>query len=259
MCLEKPLTVHEHEARELVDLAASSGLVLALAENTRFVHAYVVAERMLRAGELGEVRMVRGFIPDQILDEWAEDPTGWKPSAFGTGAIMDCAPHLLYQLVWYFGEIEVLHAIAQRYAPGVELENHGIIAGRALGRCALQRRALVRDGVSARRTGRDLRQRGTLIIDQVLDPPMVFYRGDSDHHGTPITEVPYDLTQWKARSIAVEVADFVDAVAGRAGLLHRPGRRRLHRAAWSKPRTNPSPRDCRYDVRRRQALRLRLE
>ena len=212
VCLEKPLTVHEHEARELVDLAASRGRVLALAENTRFVHAYVVADRMLRAGELGEVRMVRGFIPDQILDEWAEDPTGWKPSAFGTGAIMDCAPHLLYQLVWYFGEIEMLHAIAQRYAPGVELENHGIIAGRLAGGALF---SVELSSVTEYPRGERFEiygSAGTLIIDQVLDPPMVFYRGDSDHHGTAISEVPYDLTQWKARSIAVEVGDFVEAV-----------------------------------------------
>jgi predicted dehydrogenase len=211
VCLEKPLTVHESEARELVDLAASRGLVLALAENTRFVHAYVVAERMLRAGELGEIRMVRGFIPDQILDEWAEDPTGWKPSAHGAGAIMDCAPHLLYQLVWYFGEVEMLHAIAQRYAPDVELENHGIIAGRVAGGALF---SVELSSVTEYPRGERVEIYGseaTLIIDQVLNPPMVLYRGDSDHHGTAIAEVPYDLAQWKARSIAVEVADFVDA------------------------------------------------
>ena len=212
VCLEKPLTVRESEARELVDLAASKGLVLALAENTRFVHAYVVAERMLRAGELGQVRMVRGFIPDQILDEWAEDPTGWKPAAFGTGAIMDCAPHLLYQLVWYFGEIEVLHAISQRYAPDVELENHGIIAGRVSGGALF---SIELSSVTEYPRGERVEIYGSeaaLIIDQVLDPPMVLYRGDRDHHGTAVAEVPYDLGQWKARSIAVEVADFVDAV-----------------------------------------------
>src|SRR5689334_16142427 len=46
--LEKPFTVHEHEADELVALARERGLTLAVAENTRFVDAYLVAERIVR-------------------------------------------------------------------------------------------------------------------------------------------------------------------------------------------------------------------
>jgi predicted dehydrogenase len=188
--------------------------------------------------------MVRGFIREPILDEWAEDPTGWKPSAHGTGAIMDCAPHLLYQLVWYFGEVEMLHAIAQHYAPDVELENHGIIAGRVAGGALF---SVELSSVTEYPRGERVEIYGseaTLIIDQVLDPPMVLYRGDSDHYGTAIAEVPHDLTQWKSRSIAVEVADFVDAVCeGRP--RRSTWRTPSTRCASSRPRTNRSPADWR--------------
>ena len=58
---------------------------------------------------------------------------------------------------------------------------------------------------------------GTLIIDQVLNPPMVLYRNDRDLEGTPVAGIPYDITGWKAESIRATAADFVEAVrTGRA-------------------------------------------
>ena len=121
VCMEKPLTVTEAEARELEQLAAELGLVLAVAENTRFVAAYVEAERLVRDGDLGQIRLVRGFIPDQIIDEWADrsDPTqDWKREPGGCGAIIDCAPHMLQLLTWYFGEVDTLQAFARSWVRG---------------------------------------------------------------------------------------------------------------------------------------------
>ena len=96
--VEKPLTTSEADADDLIRTAAEHGVRLAAAENTRFVRAYVELEKVIRAGTLGEIRMIRGFIPDQILHEWKDDALGWKREAFGGGAIIDCAPHMLYLL-----------------------------------------------------------------------------------------------------------------------------------------------------------------
>jgi hypothetical protein len=38
------------------------------------------------------------------------------------------------------------------------------------------------------------------------------YAGADDPRGTPLAGVPYDLADWKARSIGGAVQDFVDAV-----------------------------------------------
>ena len=85
------------------------------------MRAYVEAERMLR-GTASSARSacVRGFIADQILDEWADvdDTTqAWKREPCGCGAIMDCAPHMLDLLTWYFGEVERLQAFTQGGCP----------------------------------------------------------------------------------------------------------------------------------------------
>lgn len=209
--IEKPLTVHEPEAAELIRLARDRGLTLAVAENTRFVSAYIAANDIVRSSQLGEIRAVRGFIPDQILDEWAEEPAGWKTQPHGAAAIEDCAPHMFLLLLWLFGDVESLQAIALRYVPKVDLENHGTIVGRLVtGTLFSLEFSSVTEYPRGERVeiyGSD----GTLVIDQVLDPPMNFYRNDRDLKGTPVIGVPYDPL-WKLHSIEAATRDFVDAV-----------------------------------------------
>ena len=210
--VEKPFTIHEQEAENLIRIAASRGLTLALAENTRFVRAYLAAERVVKSGQLGEIRAIRGFIPDQILDEWAEEPDGWKRQIGGAAVIMDCAPHMLYLLRWLFGPVQSLQAIAQSYLPDIGLENQGIIAGRmASGALFSMEFSSITEYPRGERV-EIYGSTGTLIIDQVLDPPVVFYRNDKDPKGTPIADAPYDLSEWKRRSIEDAARDFVAAL-----------------------------------------------
>jgi predicted dehydrogenase len=215
VCVEKPITVTPDEAQDLIKAARDRGLTLAVAENTRYVRAYIEAERLVREGELGEIRMVRGFIPDQILDEWADmddETQAWKREPYGCGAIMDCAPHMFDLLTWFFGEVSELQAFARGWVPEVELDNHSVVAGRmvdgplfSIELCSLTEYPRG-ERVEIYGSG------GTLIIDQVLNPPMVFYRNDRDLEGTPVAGIPYDITGWKAESIRATAADFVEAV-----------------------------------------------
>jgi predicted dehydrogenase len=210
--LEKPFVAHEHEAEELIRIATERGLTLALAENTRFVRAYLAAERMVKAGDLGDIRLVRGYIPDQILDEWADEPDGWKRQPAGAGVIMDCSPHMLYLLVWMFGAVKSLQAIALPFVADIDLENHGVIAGKlASGALFSVEFSSVTEYPRCERV-EIYGSAGTIVIDQVLDPPMVFYRGDKDPKGTPVAEIPYDLAGWKSRSIGDGDRDFVAAI-----------------------------------------------
>ncbi len=215
VCIEKPITISEGEAEDLIAVADARNLVLAVAENTRYVHAYLEAERLIREDKLGEVRLVRGFIPDQILDEWADtsdDSQAWKREPNGCGALIDCAPHMFHLLTWFFGDVERLQAVTHQWVDGIDLENHAVVVGRmvegplfSLEFCSLTEYPR---GERVEIYGSD----GTLVIDQVLDPPMVLYRDGSDLKGTPIISVPYNVRGWKAESIRATAADFVDSI-----------------------------------------------
>ena len=214
VCMEKPLTVTGEQAQELIDAANAAGVTLAVAENTRYARAYVEAERMVRSGRLGEIRFVRGFIPDQIIGEWAlDDPTqAWKREPHGCGALQDCGPHMFDLLIWYFGEVDTLQAAVQGWVPEVDLDNHAVVAGRMVdGPMFSVEFSSVTEYPRGERVeiyGSD----GTLVIDQTLNPPMVFYAGDQDAQGTPVDSVPYDIRGWKAESIRATASDFIDAV-----------------------------------------------
>jgi UDP-N-acetyl-2-amino-2-deoxyglucuronate dehydrogenase len=217
VCVEKPLTVTEGQAIDLIELAAERELTLTCAENTRFVAAYEKLAEMVHAGELGQIRMVHGFIPDQILGEWemVDDPTQtWKREPHGCGAIIDCAPHMLELLIWLFGEVAQLQTFSYNWVPEIELENHAVIAGRmrsgplfSIELCSLTEYPR---GERVEVYGSD----GTVIIDQVLDPPMVIYRDDRDAHGTPVGDITYDLKGWKPHSIRATALDFISAIRG---------------------------------------------
>ena len=215
VCIAKPMTVTSAEADGLIELAAKSGLTLTVAESTRFVRAYVEAERMIRDGELGDVRMIRAFNADQVLDEWADEndeTQAWKREPHGCGAILDCGPHLFDLITWFFGEVEVLQASARSWVDGIPLDNHSVVTGRMTNGelfsfeiCSLTEYP---PGERVEIYGSE----GTLIIDQVLDPPMVLYRGARDFRGSAVASVPYDIQGWKGESTGAAVHDFVEAV-----------------------------------------------
>lgn len=215
VCLTKPMTVTAAEADELIELAAKTGLTLTVAESTRFVRAYVEAERMIRDGELGEIRMLRSFQPDQILDEWADvddETQAWKRDSHGCGAILDCGPHMFDLLTWFFGEVEAIQASARGWVPGIPLDNHAVVTGKMVGGelFSVEISSLTEcpRGERVEIYGSE----GTLIIDQMLDPPMVVYRNDRDLRGSAVAGVPYDIEGWKAESTHGTVRDFVEAV-----------------------------------------------
>lgn len=215
VCMAKPMTITSEEADALIELATESGLTLAVAESTRYVRAYIEAERMIRNRELGDVRMIRAFIADQVLDEWADEDDetqAWKREPYGCGAILDCGPHLFDLLIWLFGDVDVLQASARSWVPGIPLDNHSVVTGRMVSGelfsieiCSLTEYPR---GERVEIYGSE----GTLIIDQVLDPPMVRFRDDRDLRGSAVAGIPYDIQGWKAESTGATALDFVEAV-----------------------------------------------
>ena len=243
VCVEKPITVTAREAEDLIEAAAERDLTLAVAENTRYVRAYVEADRMIRDGAVGDVRLVRGFIADQILDEWADtsdETQAWKREPGGCGAIMDCAPHMFDLLTWYFGDVAELQAFARGWVPEVDLDNHSVVAGKmAAGPFFSIELASLTEYPRGERVeifGSD----GTLIIDQVLDPPMVLYKGDRDLGGRRSPRCPTTSPAGR-RSRSAPPRPTSSTRSGAAVSPASPARSRSTWSRWSSARMSPPP------------------
>jgi predicted dehydrogenase len=216
--VEKPLALTSKDCLELIDLAESAGVRLSVAENTRFVTAYIAAERLISAGELGEARLVRTLISGSEVKRLS-DTSLWKGRVDGSGggsgggAIIDAGPHSFYLLKWLFGEVASIRGFEDQLVPQAQVEDNAVVAGTlvsgALFRCEFTFTAEIPWGERLEVYG----SKASLIVDQLFDPPAVLFRGGTDYAGEPLSDVPYDPRGWKRVAIAAGARDFAEAVA----------------------------------------------
>jgi predicted dehydrogenase len=213
--IEKPMAGTSEECRDLIDTANRNDLTFTVAENTRFVTAYIEAEKLIKSGEFGEPRMIRTFIYGSAYQDLVSGAWISKQDISLGGVIIDNAPHSFYLLKWLFGEIEAVQAFQNRLVKVSETEDHalvnGIMKNGALFSNEFTATAEIPWGERCEIYG----SKGSLIIDQLSNPPAVHYRGAQDFTGVPLANVPCDLHGWKRYSIAETVKDFVDAALDR--------------------------------------------
>ncbi|AXR82691.1 Gfo/Idh/MocA family protein [Natrarchaeobaculum sulfurireducens] len=104
---EKPLAPTLETAEEMADAAANAGedVPAGCAFNYRFVPAIQYAKRLLEAGDLGEIRHVRGrYLQDWLVDP--EAPWSWRNDAelAGSGALGDLGAHTVDLLRFLVGD-----------------------------------------------------------------------------------------------------------------------------------------------------------
>jgi predicted dehydrogenase len=211
--MEKPLTVLAADALELCQIAAERGLKFTVAENTRFVTAYLAAEKLIQEGALGDIRLVRTFIYGSEMfrlhrpDDWIQ-----KNVESGGGAMMDMAPHSLYLLKWLFGEFEDVQAVQWQYVPHIEVPDNAVITGRFKSGGIFTTQYTETVEVPWGERLEVYGSTGSIIIDQLTNPVGTFYANGTDYKGRPLEGVPYEPMAWKYKSMLAEVADFIQAV-----------------------------------------------
>ncbi|MFC6836778.1 Gfo/Idh/MocA family protein [Halomarina ordinaria] len=93
---EKPLAPGLEAAERMAEAARASDAVAGCAFNYRYVPALRYARRLVEAGDLGEIRHVRGrYLQDWLVDP--EAPWSWRLDAdlAGSGALGDLGAHTL--------------------------------------------------------------------------------------------------------------------------------------------------------------------
>ena len=211
--VEKPMAPSSAECRDLIEVARANDRTFTVAENTPFVDAYKAVEKLMEAGDLGELQVVRASISGTEVER-LRDTTLWKGRRDGTvgGAIMDAGPHSFYLFKWLFGGIADVSAQSWKLVAESEVEDNAVMTGRlangAVYSVDLSFTAEVPWGERLEIHGSE----ASVIVDQLADRPVVVYRGSFDFDGTPIAGVNRDVAWWKGASIAAGVVDFVTAI-----------------------------------------------
>ncbi|GAA0450315.1 Gfo/Idh/MocA family oxidoreductase [Halococcus dombrowskii] len=102
---EKPLAPTVADAERMAEAASESDAIAGCAFNYRFVPAIQYAKNLIDAGELGEIRHVRG----RYLQDWGadpEDPWTWRmdEELAGSGALGDLGAHTVDLARFLVGE-----------------------------------------------------------------------------------------------------------------------------------------------------------
>lgn len=103
---EKPLANSVAEAEAMLEAVERAGVVHMLCHNYRRVPAVMLAQKMIEAGELGEIYHYRGtYLQDWIVDP--ELPLLWrfKKEKAGSGALGDIGSHSVDLARFLVGEI----------------------------------------------------------------------------------------------------------------------------------------------------------
>jgi UDP-N-acetyl-2-amino-2-deoxyglucuronate dehydrogenase len=209
--VEKPITVESAQGEELIALAKQKGLKFSVAENTRFVTAYLKADEILQQGLLGEIMSVRSLIAGSEIGR-IKDPTLWHGKAPYGGVILDSSVHNFYLYKWLFGGVQDVLGFASKLVPEGEVEDNGLILGHLANGGEFQLNVSCTFEIPWTERLEVYGTKGGMIIDQLADPVVKYYFGSGDIDGTPVPDVPFDPMAWKFNSMVAEINDFVSAI-----------------------------------------------
>lgn len=94
---EKAMATTLADCRRMIDATEAAGVKLAVGHNTRYFPPFAQAQRLLAAGEIGELVGMSGVFPNQAAVEGAVRPTFWgiKQGAQGHGVVVNFGCHYL--------------------------------------------------------------------------------------------------------------------------------------------------------------------
>jgi predicted dehydrogenase len=173
--VEKPFTLNAAEAREIVDLAESKGLVILEAMWTRWLPHMVRVREIIAAGTIGQVRTVLADHNQKL----SSDPANRiNAPELGGGALLDLGTYPV-SFAWdMLGAPESITALSSPTATGVDRQT-SMIFGYADGQQAILQTALDTRGPNAASV---LGTEGWIEIAGVFYGPTSFvvYNNDGD-------------------------------------------------------------------------------
>jgi predicted dehydrogenase len=225
LILEKPVAPTYGGALEIYRAARDAGVQLMVAENSRYIHAYQAAAKLLAEGAIGDVIHVRTELRSNEKDHLAQ-PGNWRTKFdLGGGLLLDTGAHSFYLITWLLGEFESLRGVGKKlFNLPNEIEDTAEVSGRLKSGAHF---SSTFTSVSEIPHSERLVLYGTtggILIDQMSNPVVKLFQGTHDYEGVAI-ELPYGPDAWHPggwhfESVRVEVKDFITSlIEGRAPLI----------------------------------------
>lgn len=118
VCCEKPLTIHLHEAEELVSVSRQTNQTLFTAFHRRYnVH---VVDGWKKIGSLKDIKEIRARYFEDIREHAGSDTWYLNPDKCGGGCIADNGPNLFDTLSFFLGPLTVVESKVKRDRHGVD-------------------------------------------------------------------------------------------------------------------------------------------
>ena len=125
LVVEKPLATNLDEAKQIVRLAAESGLFVSVIAQRRLEPQHVALKSLLSAGTLGQVILGEAFV-HWFRDEAYYESAPWRAQAPGGGSLMNQALHSVDLLDWLVGPVETVAAHTATLGHSIEAEDTSV-------------------------------------------------------------------------------------------------------------------------------------
>jgi UDP-N-acetyl-2-amino-2-deoxyglucuronate dehydrogenase len=226
LIIEKPVAGTYREALAICDRSRDVGVHFMVAENTRYIAAYVAVEKLLRSGVIGEVVHARTFLRSNEKDHLSQQGYWRTKYAMGGGLVMDTGAHSFYLLKWLLGDFDNVVGTSTKVFPlDNEIEDTAEVQGRlksgAHFSCGFTSVSEIPHSERLELYG----TRGGIVVDQMAEPVVKLFGGHQDFKGVPIDGVAFGPDAWHPggwhyESVITEVTDYVQSLAeGRAPLI----------------------------------------
>lgn len=118
--VDKPFTLHLHEAEQLTQLAQSQGRILSVFHNRRWDSDFLAVRQAIESGLIGRVVHFESHFDryrPEVRDRWREQ------DAPGSGVWYDLGPHLIDQALQLFGTPNRIQVHLGKHRPGAQTDD----------------------------------------------------------------------------------------------------------------------------------------
>ena len=111
--VQKPMATTVGDAREMIDVARTAGIVLGVVSQHRFDPASMFLSSAIRAGRLGTLLQCDAYVKWWRSEEYYARPVKGSWSTEGGGALINQAIHQVDLLLWFAGPVHHVFAMWQ--------------------------------------------------------------------------------------------------------------------------------------------------